>query len=148
MQHDTVHMLDATQLAALEKQLSSIATRLSMSQLRPLPPGCVFELVVHSHDAQPPRAAQTTPGGDGEPLWLDAHPDQGSSRGERERERERENGPGGLTREGPFPSNSSPHDHMVLREDLVGSHGRWTRPRLQTGSVRHRGQNAGADSLR
>jgi hypothetical protein len=39
----------------------------------------------------------------------------------------------GLTREveTPLPSNS-PHDHMLLREDLVGSHGRWKRPCLQT----------------
>jgi hypothetical protein len=48
----------------------------------------------------------------------------------------RESGPGGLTREvdTPLPSNS-PHDHMILREDLVGSHGRWTRPCLQTAHV-------------
>jgi hypothetical protein len=40
---------------------------------------------------------------------------------------------GGLTREveTPLPSNS-PRDHMVLRVDLVGSHGRWKRPCLQT----------------
>jgi hypothetical protein len=46
-----------------------------------------------------------------------------------ERERERP----GLTREAetPLPSNS-PRDHMILRVDLVGSHGRWKRPRLQT----------------
>jgi hypothetical protein len=31
----------------------------------------------------------------------------------------------------PLPSNS-PHDHMILRVDLVGSHGRWTGPCLQT----------------
>jgi hypothetical protein len=45
----------------------------------------------------------------------------------------RERGPGGLTREveTPLPSNS-PHDHMILREELVGSHGRWRRPCLQT----------------
>jgi hypothetical protein len=30
-----------------------------------------------------------------------------------------------------LPSNS-PHDHMILRVDLVGSHGRWKRPCLQT----------------
>jgi hypothetical protein len=42
-------------------------------------------------------------------------------------------GAGGLTREveTPLPSNS-PHDHMILRVDLVGSHGRWKRPCLQT----------------
>jgi ABC-type multidrug transport system fused ATPase/permease subunit len=34
--------------------------------------------------------------------------------------------------ETPSPSNS-PHDHLILRVDLVGSHGRWKRPRLQTG---------------
>jgi hypothetical protein len=47
--------------------------------------------------------------------------------------RERESGPGGLTREleTPSPSNS-PHDQMILRVDLVGSHGSWRRPRLQT----------------
>jgi hypothetical protein len=47
--------------------------------------------------------------------------------------REGESGPGGLTREEetPLPSNS-PHDHMILREDLVGSHGRRKRPCLQT----------------
>jgi hypothetical protein len=41
--------------------------------------------------------------------------------------------PGGLTREveTPLPSNS-PHDPMVLRVDLVGSHGRWKRPCLET----------------
>jgi hypothetical protein len=33
--------------------------------------------------------------------------------------------------ETPLPSNS-PHDHMILRVDLVGSHGRWKRPCLQT----------------
>ena len=44
-----------------------------------------------------------------------------------------ESGPGGLTREveTPLPPNS-PHDHMILRVDLVGSHGRWKRPYLQT----------------
>ena len=44
-----------------------------------------------------------------------------------------ESGPGGRTREveRPLPSNS-PHDHMILREDLVDSHGRWKRPCLQT----------------
>jgi hypothetical protein len=44
-----------------------------------------------------------------------------------------ESGPGGLTREveTPFPSNS-PHGHMIWRVDLVGSHGRWKRPFLQT----------------
>jgi hypothetical protein len=49
------------------------------------------------------------------------------------RERERETGAGGLTREveTPLPSNS-PHDHMILRVELVGSHGRWKRPCLQT----------------
>jgi hypothetical protein len=31
----------------------------------------------------------------------------------------------------PLPSNS-PHDDMILRVDLVGSHGRWTGPCLQT----------------
>ena len=58
----------------------------------------------------------------------------GRERGrERERERKRERGPGGLTREveTPLPS-TSPHDPMILREDLVDSHGRWKRPRLQT----------------
>jgi hypothetical protein len=30
-----------------------------------------------------------------------------------------------------LPSNS-PHVHMILRVDLVGSHGRWKRPCLQT----------------
>jgi hypothetical protein len=42
-------------------------------------------------------------------------------------------GPGGLTREveTPLPSNS-PHDHMILRVDRVGSHGRWKRPCLLT----------------
>jgi hypothetical protein len=42
-------------------------------------------------------------------------------------------GPGGFTREleTPSPSNS-PRDPMILRGDLVGSHGRWKRPRLQT----------------
>jgi hypothetical protein len=46
---------------------------------------------------------------------------------------ERERGPGGLTREveTPLPSNS-PHDPMILRGDLVGSHGTWKRPCLQT----------------
>jgi hypothetical protein len=41
--------------------------------------------------------------------------------------------PGGLTRavERPLPSNS-PHDHMILRVDLVDSHGRWKGPCLQT----------------
>jgi hypothetical protein len=41
---------------------------------------------------------------------------------------------GGLTREveRPLPSNS-PHDHMILRVDLVGSHARrWKRACLQT----------------
>jgi hypothetical protein len=33
--------------------------------------------------------------------------------------------------ETPLPSNS-PHDHMILRVDLVDSHGRWKRPCLQT----------------
>ena len=44
-----------------------------------------------------------------------------------------ESGPGGLTREveTPLPSNS-PHDHMILRVDLVGSHGWWKRPCLRT----------------
>jgi hypothetical protein len=32
-----------------------------------------------------------------------------------------------------LPSNS-PHDHMILRAYLVGSHGSWKRPRLQTPS--------------
>jgi hypothetical protein len=52
---------------------------------------------------------------------------------ESERERERGRGPGGLSREveTPLPSNS-PHYPMILREDLVGSHGRWKRPCLQT----------------
>jgi hypothetical protein len=31
----------------------------------------------------------------------------------------------------PLPSNS-PHDHMILRVELVGSHRRWKRPCLQT----------------
>jgi hypothetical protein len=46
----------------------------------------------------------------------------------RQGERERETGPGRLTRqvERPLPSNS-PHDHMILRGDLVDSHGRWKR---------------------
>jgi hypothetical protein len=64
---------------------------------------------------------------------------EGEGEGERERERERERegereSTGGLTREveTPLPSNS-PHDHMLLRERaLVGSHGRWKRPCLQT----------------
>jgi hypothetical protein len=44
-----------------------------------------------------------------------------------------ERGPGGLTREVESPlASNSPHGHMVLREDLVGSHGRWNRPCLQT----------------
>ena len=44
-----------------------------------------------------------------------------------------QSGPGGLTREveTPLPSNS-PHGHMILRVDLVGSHGRWKRPCLHT----------------
>jgi hypothetical protein len=44
-----------------------------------------------------------------------------------------ERGPGGLTREleTPLPSDS-PHDHMILRVDLVDSHGRWKGPCLQT----------------
>jgi hypothetical protein len=49
-------------------------------------------------------------------------------------QRERgESGAGGLSREVevPLPSNS-PHDHMILRVDLVGSHGRWKRTCLQT----------------
>jgi hypothetical protein len=52
---------------------------------------------------------------------------------EREREREREYLVAHVTREveTPLPSNS-PHDHMILRVDLVGSHGRWKRPCLQT----------------
>ena len=33
--------------------------------------------------------------------------------------------------ETPLPSNS-PHDHMILRVELVGSHARWKRPCLQT----------------
>jgi hypothetical protein len=33
--------------------------------------------------------------------------------------------------ETPLPSNI-PHDHMILRVDLVGSHARWKRPCLQT----------------
>jgi hypothetical protein len=39
---------------------------------------------------------------------------------------ESESGAGGLTREveTPLPSNS-PHDHMMLGVELVGSHGRW-----------------------
>jgi hypothetical protein len=47
--------------------------------------------------------------------------------------RGRESGPGGLTREvdRPLPSNH-PHDRMMLRVDLVDSHGRWKRPCLQT----------------
>jgi hypothetical protein len=46
---------------------------------------------------------------------------------------EGDSGPGGLTREveTPLPSNS-PHDHMILRVDLVDSHGRWKDPCLQT----------------
>jgi hypothetical protein len=35
--------------------------------------------------------------------------------------------------ETPLPSNS-PHDHLILREHLVGSHGRWKRPCLQSAS--------------
>jgi hypothetical protein len=44
-----------------------------------------------------------------------------------------ESGPGGLTREveRPLPSNS-PHDHMILRVDLVDSHARRNGPCLQT----------------
>jgi hypothetical protein len=55
------------------------------------------------------------------------------ARDEPYRLRERERGPGGLTREveTPLPSNS-PREHMILRVDLVGSHGRWKRPCLQT----------------
>jgi hypothetical protein len=50
-----------------------------------------------------------------------------------ERGKESRSGPGGLTREveTPLPSNS-PRAHMVLRVDLVDSHARWKRPRLQT----------------
>jgi hypothetical protein len=33
-----------------------------------------------------------------------------------------------------LPSNS-PHDHMILRVHLVGSHGRWKRPCLQTAHI-------------
>jgi hypothetical protein len=46
---------------------------------------------------------------------------------------ESESGAGGLTREveTPLPSNS-PHDHMMLGVELVGSRGRWKRPCLQT----------------
>jgi hypothetical protein len=39
--------------------------------------------------------------------------------------------------ETPLPSNS-PHGHMILRVDLVGSHGRWKRPCLQTTPERPR----------
>jgi hypothetical protein len=50
-----------------------------------------------------------------------------------EMEQVRESGPGGLTREveTPLPANS-PHDHLILRVDLVDSHGRWKRPCMQT----------------
>jgi hypothetical protein len=44
----------------------------------------------------------------------------------------RSQGPG-LTRELETPLRSnSPHDHMILRVELVGSHGRGKRPCLQT----------------
>ena len=47
--------------------------------------------------------------------------------------RGREKGYGGLTREVETPlTSNSPRDHMILRVDLVGSHGRWKRPYLQT----------------
>ena len=45
---------------------------------------------------------------------------------ERERERERVDWTAAA-----LPSNN-PHDHMILRVDLVDSHGRWKRPCLQT----------------
>jgi hypothetical protein len=39
-----------------------------------------------------------------------------------------ESGPGGRTREVETPlASNSPHGHMRLRVDLVGSHGRWKR---------------------
>jgi hypothetical protein len=53
---------------------SAVCTRVSMAQLPPLPSGCQFELLMQSHDAQPPPLAQETPDGH-EPVWLDAHPD-------------------------------------------------------------------------
>jgi rRNA maturation protein Nop10 len=34
----------------------------------------------------------------------------------------------------PHPPSNSPHDRMILRVGLEGSHGRWKRPRLQTTS--------------
>jgi hypothetical protein len=45
-----------------------------------------------------------------------------------------ESGAGGLTRkvETPSPSNSPHGPYVILRVELVGSHGRWKRPRLQT----------------
>ena len=51
-----------------------------------------------------------------------------------EEEYEQVSGANGLThgrRKRPCLQNS-PHDHMILRVDLVGSHGRWKRPCLQT----------------
>jgi hypothetical protein len=46
------------------------------------------------------------------------------------RHRERERGAGGLTREveTPLAFKQPTCDHMILREELVGSHGRWKRP--------------------
>jgi hypothetical protein len=54
---------------------------------------------------------------------------------ERERERERERGDLMGSSHGvetPLPSNS-PHDHVILRVDLVDSHGSWKRPSLKGG---------------
>jgi hypothetical protein len=65
------------------------------------------------------------------PAWSSVRARRGvecrSDRADASMRRKRESGPGGLTRETPLPSNS-PHDHMILRVDLVGSHGRWKRP--------------------
>ena len=49
-----------------------------------------------------------------------------------------ERGAGGLTPEveTPLPS-TSPHDHMILRVELVGSRGRWKRPCLNTSPHDH-----------
>jgi hypothetical protein len=90
-------------------------------------------------DARPPPVASVV-------RWLVAHPAcVEDGRGDRHRllehtpcehirpERVSESGPGGLAHEvdTPLPSKS-PHDQMILRVDLVDSHGRWKRPCLQT----------------